>query len=101
MLKFPPHVVIDMIKAQLDLEVDALTLADSTGMAHPKSIQEISGNVSTEDLVFMLDQMGIETGIDVHKVTAVSRNLEVILGKRFAGKMHSVLARKDIKIVRS
>lgn len=30
-----------------------------------------SGNIVTEDLVFMLEAMGIETGIDLHKLIAV------------------------------
>jgi hydroxymethylglutaryl-CoA lyase len=34
-----------MIKEQLDLGIDEIALADSTGMANPISIQEISGKV--------------------------------------------------------
>jgi hydroxymethylglutaryl-CoA lyase len=146
-----PGVVSDIIKEQLDLGIDEVALADSTGMANPNSIQEISGqalelagdrplflhlhdtegkgmanalaamqagvrhfdtafagmggcpfikgasgNISTEDMVFMLDQMGIQTGIDVHKIAAVSRELEDFFGKKFTGKMHSILGRTDI-----
>ena len=40
-----PNVVFDMIKEQLDLGIDEVALADSTGMANPISIQEISGKV--------------------------------------------------------
>ena len=36
------NVVMDLIKTQLDLGVDELTLADSTGMAHPGSIQDLA-----------------------------------------------------------
>ncbi|GAA4665480.1 hydroxymethylglutaryl-CoA lyase [Gordonia humi] len=32
-----------------------------------------TGNLATEDLVWMLDGMGIETGIDVHALAATSR----------------------------
>ena len=37
------NVVMDILKAQLDLGVDELTLADSTGMAHPGSIRDLAG----------------------------------------------------------
>jgi hydroxymethylglutaryl-CoA lyase len=36
-------VVLDLAKRHLDLEVDELALADSTGMADPRAIQEIAG----------------------------------------------------------
>ena len=40
-----PETVYDMVKEQLDLGIDEVALADSTGMAHPRSIQEISARV--------------------------------------------------------
>ena len=150
-----PEVVFDMIKEQLDLGIDEIALADSTGMANPISIQEISGkvmelsedkpvflhlhdtegkglanalaamqigvahfdtafggtggcpfikgatgNISTEDMAFMSAQMGIETGIDIAKIAAISRSLEEYLSKQFSGKMHRVIDRRDIKVVR-
>ncbi|UCD82435.1 MAG: hydroxymethylglutaryl-CoA lyase [Desulfobacterales bacterium] len=153
--KIDPALVFDLIKEQLDLGIDEVALADSTGMANPHSIQEISakvieladgmpvflhlhdtegkglanalaalqvgvahfdtafggmggcpfikgasGNISTEDLVFMLGQMGIECGIDIDKISAISRSLEDFFVKQFSGKMHRVLARDDIQIVR-
>jgi len=149
-------VVLDLVKEQLDLGIDEVSLADSTGMANPNSIQKISaqvielaqgipvflhlhdtegkglanalaalqvginhfdtafggmggcpfikgasGNIATEDLVFMLGQMGIESGIDIDKISAISRWLEVYFAKQFSGKMHRVLARSDIQIVRN
>jgi len=152
--KIDENVVLDLVKEQLDLGIHEIALADSTGMAHPKAIQEIcakvlalagdipiflhlhdtegkglanalaamavgifhfdtafggmggcpfikgaSGNISTEDIVFMMGQMGIKTGIDVGKLSVVSRELEGIIGKPFAGKMHQVLHREDIKVV--
>ncbi len=48
----------------------------------------------------MLGQMGIECGIDINKISAVSRSLEDFFAKQFSGKMHRVLARDDIQIVR-
>ncbi len=148
------EVVFDLVKEQLDLRVDEIVLADSTGMASPHSIQEIcarvielangtplilhlhdtegkglanvlaaltlginhfdttfggmggcpfikgaSGNIATEDLVWMLSQMGIDTGIDADKIAAISRELEAFFKKPFAGKMHLLLARDDIQLL--
>ncbi len=39
-----------------------------------------AGNVSSEDVINMLDEMGIETGIDVLKVMNLSRKVSEILG---------------------
>jgi hydroxymethylglutaryl-CoA lyase len=153
--KIDPGVVLDLVKEQLDLGIDEVVLADSTGMAHPNSIQEISakvmelanglpvflhlhdtegkglanalaalqvgiahfdtafggmggcpfikgasGNISTEDLVFMFGQMGIESGIDIDKIAAISLSLEDFFTKQLSGKIHRVLSRDDIRIVR-
>ena len=70
------------------------------GMGGCPFIKGASGNIATEDLVFMLDQMGIESGIDIDKISSVSRSLERFFSKQFSGKMHRVLARDDIQIVR-
>lgn len=150
-----PEVVFNIVKEQLDQGVDEIALADSTGMANPRSIQQIcgrvvdlangipvilhlhdtegkglanvlaalplgvnhfdttfggiggcpfikgaSGNIATEDLVWMLSQMGIKTGIDAGKIAAISRSLESFFKKQFAGKMHRLLDRDDIQLLR-
>ena len=70
------------------------------GMGGCPFIKGASGNISTEDLVCMMSQMGIETGIDVDKIAAISRSLEGFFDKQFSGKMHRVLERDDIKVLR-
>ena len=40
-----------------------------------------SGNLSTEDLLYMLDGMGIETGVALNKVVEASRFIERALGR--------------------
>ncbi|KJS66153.1 MAG: pyruvate carboxyltransferase [Peptococcaceae bacterium BICA1-7] len=42
----------------------------------------IVGLVSTEDMVVMMDEMGIETGVDVERVLEIGRMMEKILGRR-------------------
>jgi hydroxymethylglutaryl-CoA lyase len=40
-----------------------------------------SGNLATEDLLYMLHGMGIETGVELNAVAEVSRSVLEILGK--------------------
>jgi hydroxymethylglutaryl-CoA lyase len=40
-----------------------------------------TGNVSTEDLVSMLEEMGIETGIDLPRLLEASRSVQELLGR--------------------
>ena len=78
-----------------------ITHFDSTfgGMGGCPFVKGASGNIATEDLAFMLKQMGIETGIDDSKIAAISRSLEGFFDRRFSGKIHRLLDRDDIKII--
>jgi hydroxymethylglutaryl-CoA lyase len=40
-----------------------------------------TGNISTEDLVSMLHEMGVETGIDLPRLVAASRAVQELLGR--------------------
>jgi hydroxymethylglutaryl-CoA lyase len=40
-----------------------------------------TGNIATEDLVSMLHEMGIETGIDLERLLAASREVQRVLGR--------------------
>ena len=46
-----------------------------------------AGNVCTEDLVFMCDEMGIETGIDLEKLMVSARLAEEIVGHPLPGSV--------------
>lgn len=47
-----------------------------------------SGNVATEDLVFMLEEMGFDTGIDLHALLQAQRRLaELLPGQVLYGKL--------------
>lgn len=46
-----------------------------------------SGNVATEDLVFMLEGMGIHTGVDLEKLVQVSLKMEKVLGRELPSKV--------------
>ena len=47
-----------------------------------------TGNIATEDLVYLLRGEGIETGIDLDELTAVSTWLEDVLGRRLEGQVY-------------
>ena len=46
-----------------------------------------SGNVCTEDMVFLCHELGIETGIDLEKLIEASRLAERIIGRSLTGKL--------------
>ena len=45
-----------------------------------------SGNLATEDVVWMLDGMGIETGLDVHKLASTAKWMATQLGRELPGR---------------
>jgi isopropylmalate/homocitrate/citramalate synthase len=47
-----------------------------------------TGNVATEDLVYLLEGEGIETGVDLDALIATSEWLEGILGRRLEGYLY-------------
>jgi hydroxymethylglutaryl-CoA lyase len=53
-----------------------------------------SGNVATEDVIYMLDGLGIETGVDLDQVFETGRFICEELGREAASKVHKALAAK-------
>jgi hydroxymethylglutaryl-CoA lyase len=53
-----------------------------------------SGNVATEDVVYMLNGLGIETGIDLDKVVDIGRWICGVIGKEPVSKAAKALAAK-------
>jgi isopropylmalate/homocitrate/citramalate synthase len=49
---------------------------------------QATGNIATEDLVWQLEREGVQTGIDVDALVAVSRWLEELLGRRLEGSVY-------------
>lgn len=50
-------------------------------------VPQASGNLPTEDVVFMLADMGIETGIDLLSIIRAARRLEEIIGYTLPGQV--------------
>jgi isopropylmalate/homocitrate/citramalate synthase len=49
---------------------------------------DATGNIATEDLVWQLARDGVETGVDLDALVAVSRWLEELLGRRLEGSLY-------------
>jgi isopropylmalate/homocitrate/citramalate synthase len=52
-----------------------------------------TGNLGTEDLLYMLHGMGIKTGVDLDKVRAASRFISGVLGHDLTSKAYQALER--------
>jgi hydroxymethylglutaryl-CoA lyase len=71
---------IEMGLRHVDASLGAIGGQPATGAA--KYSAGFTGNTCTEDLVALLGEMGIETGIDVEQLLAAGRRAEEILGQR-------------------
>jgi len=61
-----------------------------------------SGNICTEDLVYLLHECGIETGIDLDRLLAVARHVAEVLGRDLPGQVMKAgprLATSDMNAV--
>jgi hydroxymethylglutaryl-CoA lyase len=47
-----------------------------------------AGNLATEDLVYMLHGMGVQTGIDLERLVEAGRVAESVVGRPLPGKVH-------------
>lgn len=47
-----------------------------------------AGNLATEDLVYTLEGMGVETGVDLRKVWHAGQIAEALVGRPLPGKVH-------------
>jgi hydroxymethylglutaryl-CoA lyase len=70
--------------AAVEAGVDALD-ASLGGIGGCPFAPNATGNIPTEDLAFMLERMGIDTGLDLERLAAVVPWIEETLGKRVPG----------------
>ena len=144
--------VVEMSRHFAEMGVESVSLADSTGLAHPRMIKEriravqgvigevplvlhlhdtrglglanvyaalqcgvnrfdtslagmggcpfidgATGNIATEDTVYLLDGLGVKTGIDRSAVGDASIRVESFLDKEFPGRGHRLLAQEQEK----
>ncbi|HQS10484.1 MAG TPA: hydroxymethylglutaryl-CoA lyase [Xanthobacteraceae bacterium] len=79
------------VLACLDLGISVVDSAVA-GLGGCPYAKGASGNLATEDLVYMLDGLGIETGIDLDKLAAAGRDITAALGRFPASKVAQALA---------
>ncbi len=58
------------------------------GMGGCPFVKGAAGNIATEDTVYLLSALGIETGINIRKVAGCSLKMEHFLGKPLPGKLY-------------
>lgn len=82
-----------------------ITVVDSSagGIGGCPYARSATGNLATEDLVWMLDGLGVETGVDVRSLAATSLWLAGILGRPSPSRVVQALARElpaDLAVAR-
>jgi isopropylmalate/homocitrate/citramalate synthase len=71
------------------LEAGAAVLDASVGgLGGCPYAPKATGNVATEDLVYLLEREGVETGADLDSLVQVSHWLETVLGRRLEGQFY-------------
>ena len=58
-----------------------------------------TGNVATEDVVYMLEGMGVKTGVDMEQLLAATNAMSVLLGKPPVSRVASALNAKKTRAV--
>jgi isopropylmalate/homocitrate/citramalate synthase len=77
------------VNALAALEAGAEVLDSSVGgLGGCPYAPRASGNVATEDLVFLLEREGVETGVDLDALVAVSDWLEGVFGRQLEGQLY-------------
>lgn len=58
------------------------------GMGGCPFVPGAAGNIATEDTAYLLSSLGIDTGVDIDRVGAISRDLEAFFNTSFSGRIH-------------
>ena len=80
-----------LVALQLGINVIDSAVAGLGGCPYAKGA---SGNVATEDVVYMLNGMGIETGVDLELLALAGQQIMAKLGRSASSKVAQVLALK-------
>ncbi len=59
-------------------------------------VPRATGNICTEDLLYLLDEMGIETGIDQRKLVDLACDVQAVLGRELPGQVMKAGFRLDL-----
>ncbi|WP_425405188.1 hydroxymethylglutaryl-CoA lyase [Hwanghaeella sp.] len=74
-----------------------VAVADSSvaGLGGCPYAKGATGNVATEDVLYMLQGCGIETGVDLKKVMAAGRFISDVIGRPPVSRVHRALMAKE------
>ena len=62
------------------------------GIGGSPFIKNSRGNIATEDAIYLMESMGYNMGIDIKKISKLSRDLEKKIGsKYFSGKIYNLI----------
>jgi len=75
--------------------------ASSGGLGGCPYAPGASGNLATEDLVYMLDRMGIETGVDLNRLVQASRIIAPYLDHPLPGRYLQACTKSNIPVTTS
>ncbi|UYM03884.1 hydroxymethylglutaryl-CoA lyase [Solicola gregarius] len=73
--------------AALESEVSTLD-ASVAGIGGCPFAPDATGDIATEDLVYLLDREGVESGVDIDAVISVAEWLRGVLGRDLPGRLH-------------
>ena len=65
------------------------------GMGGCPFVPGAAGNIATEDTAYLLRELGIETGVDIHAVAEAARRIEAFLGASLPGKLHQLVGQDN------
>jgi len=78
-----------LANALMGLELGVRTLDASVGgVGGCPYAPGASGNLATEDLVYLLEGMGVSTGVDLEKLVLAGQVAEQVIGRPLPGKVH-------------
>jgi hydroxymethylglutaryl-CoA lyase len=76
---------------ELGIEIFHSSVSGLGGCPYAKGA---TGNVATEDVVYMMDGLGIETGVDLDKVVDAGQFISEFLGRKGASRAGNAIAAK-------
>ena len=83
------------VMAGLELGVDKYE-SSFGGIGGCPFAPKATGNICTEDLVYLLEEMGIDTGIDLRKLSGIACDVEAAVGHELPGQIMKAGLRLDL-----
>ena len=83
------------VMAGLELGVDKYE-SSFGGIGGCPFAPKATGNICTEDLVYLLEEMGIGTGVDLRKLSGIACDVEVAVGHELPGQIMKAGLRLDL-----